>query len=96
MATDLYTISNSAAVSESFRAAMESARQDGIFPAALRAARWIVEELQRTPHQLGESRDYFPQTELAMRIAFVQPFVVIFAVHEPSKTVFIRSIGRTS
>jgi hypothetical protein len=71
---------------------MDRAASLGIQPIALRAARWIMEELARTPLEFGESRENYPGAKLKLRIAFASPLVVNFGVHESSKTVFIRSI----
>jgi hypothetical protein len=55
-----------------------------------------MEELARTPTAFGESRDYLEHLDLRMRIGFAGPFSVQYAVHEPTRQVFIRSftLGR--
>jgi hypothetical protein len=53
----------------------------------------MVEEMERTPLELGESREFLAHAELHMRIAFVPPLYAIFGVHQPSRTVFVRRIG---
>lgn len=70
---------------------MQRARERGILALALRASKWIMEKLARTPMVFGESRDYLEHLDLRMRIGFAGPFSVQFAVHEPSRQVFIRS-----
>jgi hypothetical protein len=88
-----FRISNSGQVSEQLRAAFAQADQVGALPVTVRAARWIVEEMERTPDEFGESRDYLPEAGIRMRIAFAPPLYVIFGIHEDSRTVFVRKIG---
>ena len=87
-----YRVANSAMVGERFRACLLVARDTGRYSVALRAAQWIVEELERTPLEFGESRENYPGAKLQLRIGFARPLKVRFGVHEESKTVFIGSI----
>jgi hypothetical protein len=88
----LYHVANSAMVGERFRACLLHARNTGRYTIALQAAKWIVEELERTPLEFGESRENYPGAKLQLRIGFARPLKVRFGVHEESKTVFIRTI----
>ena len=54
------------------------------------ALRWIFEELSRTPMEFGESRNDLLHLDLHLRIAFVKPFCVDFAVHVLHHKVFIQ------
>jgi hypothetical protein len=87
-----YRLSNSERVAEHFRDCLLRARNTGRYAVALRAARWIVEELERTPLEFGESRENYPGARLQLRIGFARPLKVSFGVHEESKTVFVGSI----
>ena len=49
------------------------------------ALRWIFEELARTPMEFGESREYLEHLDLHVRVAFVDPFRVKFAVNFPNR-----------
>jgi hypothetical protein len=79
-------------VAEQFRASLRHARETGRQSIALQAAKWIVEELERTPLEFGESRENYTGAKLQLRIGFARPFAVRFGVHVESKTVFIGSI----
>ena len=88
---DEYQVHSSGLVTEQFREVLRRAQERGILPLALRASKWIMEELARTPMVFGESRDYLAHLDLRLRIGFAGPFSVQFAVHEESRQVFIRS-----
>jgi hypothetical protein len=90
---DRYTLSNSQDVAALFRQVMDRAAAEGRLPIALRASRWAMEELERTPLEFGEAREYLPGAELQLRIAFVRPVYVAFGVRERTRTVFIRRFG---
>lgn len=90
MATTRYTVSSSALVTGHFRGLIAVARQRGMLAEFVRAGDWIVSELERTPLEFGESRDYLPHLQLRPRVAFVDPLTVWFAVHEAQPLVFIR------
>jgi len=87
-----YQIPISAAAGERIRATMDESERVGREVEATRAPRWIVEELERTPSEFGESRKGSDSARLQMRIAFVKPLRVRFDVHEPSKRVFVQGI----
>lgn len=55
-----FQVSHSQLVMEEFRRVLDIARERGILPLTLRASRWILEELARTPMEFGESREYRP------------------------------------
>jgi len=88
-----YEVSNAGGVSDELRAAFALAESKTILALAVRAAKWIVEELERTPGEFGESRDFLAYADIQVRIAFAAPLFVVFGIHEDSRTVFIRKIG---
>jgi hypothetical protein len=90
MTADRYHISSSKAAKEQFRQAIAMARENGQFALAVRAAEWMLDELARTPIEFGESRANLPALELQMRLAFVRPLAVQFAVHEEKRMVFVQ------
>ncbi len=93
MPMDEYTVSASPTVTAQLKHALDTARTLGVFPLASRAARWISEELARTPLEFGESRGYLPHLHLHIRLGFARPLSVRFAVHEPSKQVFVTAFA---
>jgi hypothetical protein len=80
-ADDLYTVANSQAVADQFRLLAEEARATGQLPIFLRSARWIVEELARTPNEFGESREQREGDGLMSRCGFAGPVYVEYAIH---------------
>ncbi len=88
-----YEVANSLEVGRQFRAAVEAARIHGEFAIAVRASRWILDELTRSPASFGESRNFLVAAELHVRIGFAGPVYAVFGIHEPSRTVFVRKIG---
>jgi hypothetical protein len=93
MASDGYQVSHSQRVLEEFRQLLDTARARGLLGLTLRASRWILEELARTPLEFGESREYLPHLDLHLRIGFVGPVYVEFAVNIPNRFVTIRRFG---
>lgn len=87
---DRYQVHNSAAVAEQFRHLAEQARTSGRYQIFLRAARWIIEELERTPNEFGESRESWPERSISVRCGFARPLYVEYAVHESHRAVYIR------
>jgi hypothetical protein len=87
-----FQVSHSQLVMEQFRRVLDLARDRGILPVTLRASRWILEELTRTPMEFGESREYLPHLDLHLRIGFAGPIYAEFAVHIPNRIVFVRRI----
>lgn len=87
-----YNVSQTGAVNEEFERLAALAGTQGRRALLFRAARYMLEELADDPTHFGESRQYLPHFELHRRIAFPRPLGVIFAVHEPSKQVFIQRI----
>ena len=88
-----YHISNSTAVAEQLRSVFERAGIEGVVPVTIRAARWLVEEMERTPYEFGESREYFEHAEIHKRIVFVPPMYAFFGIHQESRTVFVMKVG---
>jgi hypothetical protein len=88
-----YRVSQSQLVTEQFLQLIELATAQGRRRLALRAARYLMEELAYDPVHFGESRGVLPDLELSLRIAFAPPLYAEFAIHEPSKQVFIRRFG---
>lgn len=88
-----YRVSQSAAVDEQLRGIIAQARAEGRLRALTAALKWVKEELERTPDEFGESREYYAAAALAARIGFARPLAVGFGVHEPSRTVFVRRFG---
>ena len=88
-----FEVAHSQAVLEEFRRILDLARSQAILPITLRASRWILEELARTPMEFGESREHLAHMDLHLRIAFASPLYVEFAVNLPSHIVFVRRFG---
>jgi hypothetical protein len=78
---------------EEFRRLLDRARERGILPITVRASRWILEELARTPMEFGESREYLTHLDLHLRIGFAGPVYTEFGVNLPNQAVFIRRFG---
>jgi len=92
----LYRLSNSGQVSEQLRGAFAKAEAKGILLLAMRAAKWIVEEVERTPHEFGESRDFLAGAGIQMRIAFSAPlFAVSASTTNPTPCSLGKSAGST-
>jgi hypothetical protein len=87
---DRYQVYNSATVAEQFRLLAEQSRSSGRYQLFLRAARWVIEELERTPGEFGESRESWPERSIAMRCGFARPVYVEYAVYENERAVYIR------
>jgi len=51
--------------------------------------KWMMQELERTPLEFGEARYADGDPGLKIRVGFVGPVMVRYAVHEESRTVFI-------
>lgn len=88
-----YQVSYPAVVAEAFRRLLDRATAEGRLPLVLRAGRYMMDELAYEPQRFGESRGFLDHAELHVRIAFAPPLYVEFAVHEPSRQVFIQKIG---
>lgn len=80
-----YRVDHSGAVADEFRRLADLAHGSGRLPAFLRAARWIVEELARTPHEFGESRERYEALRLTRRCGIVD-----YAINDEHRIVFIR------
>jgi hypothetical protein len=69
---------------------MAAAQEQGRLPIALKAARWITEELSREPHRFGESRYTLASAGLVIRVGFARPLYVEFGIHDESRLVVFR------
>lgn len=90
MADQPYRLDQSVSVTEGFRQLVAQARAEGRIQIFLQAARWIVEELTRTPSEFGESREYLEAADIRMRCGFARPLYVEYGVNEANNTVFLR------
>jgi hypothetical protein len=88
-----YQVSQSKLITEEFLQLVAQAEVLGHRKNVLAASRYIIDELSYEPLRFGESRGMLPQLELELRIAFAPPVYVEFAVHEPTRQVFIRHFG---
>jgi hypothetical protein len=83
-----YRVVNSSEVEAQFLQVFSLVGAEGRQSEALRAARWIMEELRRTPHEFGESR--WETRSLLARFAIGRPVLVEFAIHRTERVVFLR------
>ncbi|MBN9122818.1 MAG: hypothetical protein J0I06_27385 [Planctomycetes bacterium] len=88
-----YRVSQSQLVTEQFLQLVALATEQGRRRLVLRAARYVMEELAYAPVRFGESRGVLPHLDLSLRIGFAPPLYVEFAIHEPSRQVFVRRFG---
>lgn len=95
MSDPFYRVNPSGLAREQLDAALAHADTLGEKPDALKAARWAWEEMQRTPHEFGESRTFWPNANLHQRVAFVGPFRFDFGIHDPTRTVFVVRVAWT-
>lgn len=93
MADPRYRLSASAIANDQFRRALDAARTLGQLKQARSAGRWMMEELARMLMEFGESRDWLPTMNLMVRLAFVRPLVVQFAVNEAERVVFLMAFA---
>ena len=93
---DDYQVVNSGKVAEQFRRLADDARVAGRLPVFLRAARWVMEELARTPEEFGESWFTLPGSSLVFRRGFARPLYVEYAIDSANRTVYLRrfALGR--
>lgn len=87
-----YQLSQPVVVTEQFRSLLDRAVRDGRYRVVAGAARYMLDELAYAPNEFGEERYTLPALGLNLRIAFVPPLVVEFAVHEEGRQVFIRRV----
>jgi hypothetical protein len=85
-----YKVFNSQVVAEQFRSLAAEARASGRLPLFLAAAKWIMEELARTPTEFGESWTVRPGSDLIFRRGCVGPLFVQYALREKDRVVYIR------
>ena len=85
-----FTVSHSKVVADEFQRLIELAKSQGRLRLAVRAGRFLWDELGYDPESFGESREYYAAADLHARVAFARPWCVEFAIHLPSKTVFLR------
>jgi hypothetical protein len=83
-----YTVSQSREVGDQLRRLGRTAHAEGRFQSFADGARWIFEELSRTPTEFGESR--YESGSLAFRCGFAGALYVEYAVKSESRAVFIR------
>ena len=72
------------------RRLLEVARQQGRLRQFGQALKWIYEELERTPDEFGESREWYPAAAIQARCGFARPLYVGYGVHADSRRVFLR------
>lgn len=84
-----YRVSQSQLVEEQFLQLVTLATEQGRRRLVLRAARYVIEELAYDPAGFGESSGVLPHMDLSLRIAFAPLLYVEFAIHEPSRQVFV-------
>ncbi len=87
---DRYKVVNSGAVADEFRQASNVARAAGQLSLFVASAKWIMEELSRTPGEFGESREERAGDGLVSRCGFAGCLYVEFAIHEQQRVVFLR------
>jgi len=90
MIDESYRVSQSEALLAKFRKLAEQAKSENRLVAFVKAARWIAEELSRTPSEFGESSEYLANAMIQIRRAFVRPLYVEYGVHEHTRSVFLR------
>lgn len=56
----------------------------------------MYDELGYDPAHFGEARSRFEAMGLDYRVAFVRPLLVEFAIHEPTRQVFVRRVDLVS
>lgn len=95
MSEQRYRVTHSGVAADQLEAALARAEASGEKRDALKAARWAWEEMERTPREFGESRDYWPHAKIQQRIAFVPPLYFIFGVHDERPEVFVIRVGWT-
>lgn len=87
---DRYRVVNSGAVAEQFRRLADEARAHGRLAGFKQAARWIMEELARTPEEFGESWFVRPGSQLVFRRGFARPLYVEYAIDATNRIVYLR------
>jgi hypothetical protein len=87
---DRYRVVNSGAVAEQFRQLADEARTHGRLTGFKQAARWIMEELARTPEEFGESWFVRPGSALTFRRGFARPLYVEYAFDTANRIVYLR------
>ncbi len=88
MSNGRYRVSFSRDVANELRDLGRIARSEGRFRPFAEAATWIAEELERTPHEFGESREELGS--LAFRCGSAGILYVAYAIDEADHVVFIR------
>ena len=88
-----YRVSQPGMVTEALRIILARAKFENRLPLVLKAARFLFDELAYDPLHFGESRGFLKSAELSVRFAMCPPLSVWFAVHEPTKQVFITRIN---
>ncbi len=83
-----YRVSFSRDVANELRDLGRIAMSEGRYQQFPEAATWIAEELERTPHEFGESREEIGS--LAFRCGCAGTLYVAYAIDESEHVVFIR------
>ena len=86
-----YTLAESRNVSATFRRLSEKASREGRFVSFVKSAKWIQEELTRTPLEFGEARYAVPTGRFLYRVGYAGPITVDFAV-DPSIECLLQTI----
>lgn len=87
---EFYTLAESPNVSAKFRRLAEQARREGRFVSFVKSAKWIQEELRRTPLEFGEARYAAPIGRFLYRVGYVGPIAVHYAVDPVNRIVYYR------
>lgn len=93
MSDDLYRVVNLPMASVQLRAILDDATLKGKLQEVVEAGEWMQSELERSPFEFGESRDFKKASRLYMRIGFVSSLFALFGVHETKKVVFVLKMG---
>lgn len=93
MSDELYRVVNLPMASAQLRTILDVAALKGKLLEVVEAGDWMHSELERSPLEFGESRDFKKASQLYMRIGFVSSLFALFGVHETKKVVFVLKMG---
>jgi hypothetical protein len=85
----LYRVVYSELVQNALKELLERARQKGILTEVLAAVKEIDGRLHNDPTVFGEPHKNLKHKKGQVRVAFVRPLAVEYAVHEKQRVVFI-------
>lgn len=88
--TSRYRVVNSGFVADQFRELLRRTTHPSQRSDIVEAARWIIEELARTPDEFGESQETLPGTGWILRRGFAPPLFVEYAIDEPNRLVYLK------